>query len=327
MMRPPVILMIELSIGISLLCLAANAQDTLRVDVRLVTVVATVTDDTGSYVAGLTSDDFVIEDNGVSEEIVYFTQDQDIPLSLGILLDTSASMARRMRTALGAIDRFIRTLHADDDVFLATFSNRARLVEDLTNDRDRLSDALNDIREMGGTALYDGLAMGLEKVQEGRHDKRAILLLTDGADVRSTLELDEIVDQLERSEVLVYGLGIEPVQSDASQHVAFNWPIAPIPGATNLGRMGRVLDRPVDMDVLRRFATSSGGEAYLVSGTWTDGTVEDVDRILDEVAAELRSQYTLAYYPSNSANRFDDINVRVANPEYTVRTRVGYRGR
>jgi Ca-activated chloride channel family protein len=300
------------------------AQETLRVDVRLVTVVATVTDDAGRYVPGLTASDFVVEDNGVAQDIVVFTQDQDIPVSLGILLDTSASMARRMRTALGAIDRFIRTLHTDDDVFLATFSNRITLVKDLTSDRERLSDALNGIREMGGTSLYDGLAMGLGKVHEGRHEKRAILLLTDGADISSSLELEQVLEQLERAEVLVYGLGIEPVQSDSARHVAFDWPVTAIPGAQGLPRM-RSLDRPVDMNILRRFANSSGGKAYEVSGTWTDGTVEDVDRILDEVAAELRSQYTLAYYPSTSDGRFHQINVRVKDLDLTVRTREGYR--
>ena len=304
--------------------LTLAAQDTLRVDVRLVTVVATVTDQEGRYVPGLAAGDFIVEDNGVAQDIVVFTQDQDIPVSLGILLDTSASMARRMRTALGAIDRFIRTLHTDDDVFLATFSNRINLVEDLTSDRDRLSDALNGIREMGGTSLYDGLAMGLEKVQEGRHEKRAILLLTDGADITSSLELEEVLEQIESAEVLIYGLGIEPVQSDATRHVRFDWPVTPIPGAPGLPRM-RALDQPVDMNVLRRFANSSGGTAYQVSGTWTDGTVDDVDAILDEVAAELRSQYTLAYYPSAGGGRFHRINVRVKDFDYTVRTREGYR--
>ena len=315
---------IALSILVTSLCWTLPAQDTLRVDVRLVNVVATVTDQEGRYVPGLTADDFVVEDNGIAQDVVVFTQDQDLPVSLGILLDTSASMARRMRTALGAIDRFIHTLHTDDDVFLATFANRINLVQDLTNDRDRLSNALNDIREMGGTSLYDGLAMGLAKVQEGRHDKRAILLLTDGADISSSLEINDVLDQLEREEVLVYGLGIEPVQSDSTRHVRFDWPITPIPGATGLPRM-RALDRPVDMNVLRRFANSSGGKAFQVSGTWTDGTVEDVDRILDEVAAELRSQYTLAYYPSAADGGLHRINVRVKDADYTVRTREGYR--
>lgn len=306
----------------------ASAQDTLRVDVELVTVVATVTDAEGRYVPDLLADDFVIEDNGVPQEIVHFTQDQDIPVSLGILVDTSGSMARRMRTALGAVDRFLRTLHIDDDVFLAAFSNRVRMLEDLTSDRAKLSEALRDIREGGGTALYDGMALGLGKVHEGRHDKRALLLLTDGADVGSDVTLDTVLDDLARAEVLVYALGIEPVQSDSASHVRFNWPVTPIPGAAGLPRM-RFLDRPVDMNVLRRFAAASGGQAFRVTGTWTDGTADDVDRILDQVAAELRSQYTLAYYPSPETGDgpIHRIRVRVDGPDYTVRARDGYRSR
>ncbi len=307
---------------------SAGAQDTLRVDVELVTVVATVTDAEGRYVPGLSADDFVIEDNGVPQQIVHFTQDQDIPVSLGILIDTSASMARRMRTALGAIDRFLGTLHFDDDVFLAAFSNRVRLLEDLTSDRAKLSDALRDVREGGGTALYDGMAMGLGKVHEGRHDKHALLVLTDGADVGSDIELDDVLSDLARAEVLVYALGIDPVQSDSSSHVRFNWPVTLIPGAAGLPGM-RFFDRPVDMDVLRRFAAASGGQAFRVSGVWTDGTADDVDRILDQVAAELRSQYTLAYYPSPETGDgpIHRIRVRVDGADHTVRARDEYRSR
>jgi Ca-activated chloride channel family protein len=301
------------------------AQETLRVDVRLVTVVATVTDADGRYVSDLTAEDFIVEDNGAPQTIVAFNHDRAIPVSLGILIDASSSMARRMRTSLAAVDRFIRTLYPGDDVFLATFASDVRLVEDLTSDRERLTRALGDIREAGRTSLYDGVAMGIEKVYEGRHDKRAILLLTDGSDVASELELGEVLERLERAEVLVYGLGIEPVESDATEHVRFNWPVTAIPGAPGLPRM-RALDQPVDMNVLRRFAAASGGKAYQVSGTWDGGTIDDVDRILDEVAAELRSQYTLAYYPSPESGdaRFHRIRVRVRDADYTVRACEGY---
>ncbi len=86
---------------------AGSSQDTLRVDVQLVNVVATVTDQDGRYVSGLTADDFIVEDEGIPQEIVHFTQDSDIPLSIGIVLDTSASMVQRMRTAVIAVDRFL----------------------------------------------------------------------------------------------------------------------------------------------------------------------------------------------------------------------------
>lgn len=304
----------------------AAQDDTLRVEVELVTVVVTVTDENGRYVAGLDAEDFVVEDNGVPQAIVDFTEDTQTPVSLGILLDTSGSMVRRMRTALGAIDRFFRTLHADDDVFLATFSGRTRIVQDFTNDRDRLTRALSTIQEGGGTALYDGVDVALEKIPGGRHDKRALLVLTDGADGSSDTEYPEILAQLRSSEVLVYALGIDPVRSDATEHVEFNWPVPTLPGARGLPSIPAV-DRPVDMNVLRGLASASGGKAYRISGVWTDGTIDDVNRILDEVAAELRSQYTMAYYPSNRGGGFHRIEVEVGGTEYTVRSREGYESR
>jgi len=304
----------------------AAQDDTLRVDVELVTVVVTVSDESGRYVEGLDADDFVVEDNGVVQDIFDFSEDTDTPVSLGVLLDTSGSMVRRMRTALGAVDRFFRTLHIDDDVFLATFSGRTRVVQDFTNDRDRLTRALSTIQEGGGTALYDGLEAVLDKVALGRHDKRALLVLTDGADGSSETRYPDVLARLRRSEVLVYALGIEPVQSDATEHVEFNWPVATLPGARGLPSIPAV-DRPVDMNVLRGFAAASGGKAYRVSGVWTDGTIDDVNRILDEVAAELRSQYTMAYYPSNPGPGYHRVEVRVSDPGYTVRSREGYDSR
>jgi VWFA-related protein len=303
--------------------LGAQDGDTLRVDVDLVTVVVTATDADGRYIPGLTTDDFRVEDNGVPQQIVAFTEDTETPVSLGIILDTSGSMVRRMRTALGAIDRFIRTLHPDDDVFLATFSGRTRVIQDFTNDRDRLTRALSSIQEGGGTALYDGLATGLDKIPDGQHDKRAILLLTDGADGSSRIGYPDILSRLRTTEVLVYALGIEPVQSDATEHVQFNWPAATLPGTRGLPSIPAI-DRPVDMNVLRGLALASGGKSYLVSGVWAGPTIDDVDRILDEVAAELRSQYTMAYYPSNPGDGFHRIEVAVPGLDYTVRSREGY---
>src|SRR5690606_14149845 len=168
---------------------AVQSDDTLRVEVDLVSIVATVTDAEGRYVTGLGPEDFILEDNGVPQEIVHFTQDRDIPVSLGIALDASASMVDRMRVALTALDRFVRTLHEEDDVFIATFANDVSLLSAPTRDRDALTAALDRIRPAGGTALYDAAVSAIERVRQGRHDKRAILLLTDGSDTASALDL------------------------------------------------------------------------------------------------------------------------------------------
>jgi Ca-activated chloride channel family protein len=304
----------------------AEQQETLRVDVRLVNLVATVTDHSGRYVEGLGTADFIIEDDGVEQEIVHFTQDRNIPVSLGIVLDTSGSMESRMRTALAAIERFIGTLHEDDDVFVMTFSGNVALLQDLTSDRQELSRALRRVRAVGGTALYDALSEGLAKVYEGRHDKRAVLLLTDGDDTSSDLEFEETLEAVRKSELLVYPLGIDPTRfGDPSEHVTFDWPLSPIPGAPGLGKSAGGDEDPVDMDILRAFAGASGGKAYLVASTWTGGSATEIDVVLDEVSAELRSQYTLGYYPTTPADgRRHELRVRTKNGDYVVRARTGY---
>jgi VWFA-related protein len=306
---------------------AALPAAQLEVDVELVTLVATVTDAEGNYVPGLTAEDFTIADNGQTQGIAHFSEDTDIPVSLGIALDTSGSMAERMRTALAALDSFIESLHPDDEIFVTTFSDRVRLVEDLTSDREDLSEGLTRVEAAGGTALYDAVVDSLERVRAGGHDKRAVLVLTDGSDTTSDMRLPDALEAVRRAEVLVYGLGIDTLRyADPAEHVEFQWPLTPIqiPGVTGTRRRGRFTDEPVELDVLESLADASGGKAWLVSGTWTNGSGE-VDAVLDEVASELRSQYTLGYYPSSpSDGRFHEIRVTVGNADYTVRTRSGY---
>src|SRR5881296_2915669 len=151
----------------------------LKVDVALINVVATVTDETGHYVSDLTENDLIVEEDGKRQTISHFSQSNDLPVSMCVVLDTSGSMERKIGTATTAVERFIRTVHRDDDIFLMTFSNRPELRQDFTDDRDKLASALRRVTVGGGTALYDALEESLRKVKSGKHDKKAILLITD----------------------------------------------------------------------------------------------------------------------------------------------------
>src|SRR5438093_1874084 len=161
-----------LALGISV-CAVLAAQ--VRVDVRLVNVVVTVTDSRGRYIPNLTEDDFVLEEDGWAQHISHFSQDRNVPVGVGILLDTSGSMDRKIRTAVDAVDRFIRRIHPDDEIFLMTFSGQPILRQDFTDDREHLSQSLRRIFPSGGTALYDALAESVTKIHSSHHDKRAIL--------------------------------------------------------------------------------------------------------------------------------------------------------
>src|SRR5919197_6684342 len=117
----------------------------LKVDVALVNVVATVTDETGHYVSDLTQDDLIVLEDGQEQKIAHFSQSNDLPVSMGVLLDTSGSMERKIGTATTAVERFIRSVHKDDDIFLMTFANSPDIQQDFTDDREKLARALRRV--------------------------------------------------------------------------------------------------------------------------------------------------------------------------------------
>lgn len=339
------------SIGLLVAAAAAVAAAQIEVDVRLVNVVATVLDNRGRYVPDLGPEDFTVYDDGEKQEIRHFAQSRDLPVSVGIILDTSGSMERKIGTATEAVERFIRQIHPNDDIFLVTFDDRPRLLEDFTDDRNRLGDALRRVRVGGGTALYDALALGVQHIRDGRHDKKAILLISDGEDTSSATSFERAQRDVRESEVLVYSMGIgsEPdgplgerlpgVSSPFPSPPQFPSPF-PLPGGVpptfpGPGPTGR---RPVpatptapgdtlDMDVLELFGTISGGRTWLVSGRNDRG--EQISDALDELADELRSQYTIGYYPAHSLDdgKWHRTEIDMKARDYRVRYRGDYFGR
>jgi Ca-activated chloride channel homolog len=293
----------------------------VRVDVRLVNIIATVTDDAGRYIGNLTADDFIVQEDGALQKISHFSQDHDVPVSVGVILDTSGSMERKIRTAVDAVDRFIRRTNTEDEIFLMTFSSEPLLRQDFSNDRDKLSQSLRKMWVTGGTALYDAVNEGIEKVQTGRHEKRALLVITDGQDTSSVTKLEGVLQNIRQTEVLVYAIGITP--SSYSQKTSRNPFNLPLPAILS-GRSSRQNKRDdVDMKVLHAFAENSGGRAFLLSENFSKRGTE-IEKVLTRVADELRSQYTLGYYPPQSDDgQFHSIQVRTTTGG-SVRTRKGY---
>ncbi len=287
----------------AVLTASAILASQVRVDVRLVNVVATVTDERGRYISTLAQDDFILEEDGKRQEIAHFSQDRDVPVSVGIVLDTSGSMERKIRTAVDAVDRFVRQIHQADEIFLITFSSQPVLRQDFTDDREKLSQALRRIPATGGTALFDSLAEALVKVRYGRHTKRAVLVITDGQDTSSASKLGDVLLRIRESELLVYPIGISPLSHAQDSEVSSK-------------------GDEVDFEVLAALAENSGGRAFLLAESVFGGT--QIEKVLDTVADELRSQYTLGYYPSHpDDDRYHSIRVRTKtrNP---VRARKGY---
>lgn len=285
-----------------------DVPQSLHVDVRLVNIYATVVDSNGRYVRGLKKSDFLVEEDGKRQVLAHFDQNQDTPVSVGIVLDTSGSMRLKLETATDAIDRFVRTIHPDDDVFLMGFDTETYVLQDFTNDRAKLKKALRYAEPAGGTALYDALEQALDKVKDGANNKRAILLITDGEDTASEASFAAVRQRIRGSESLLYALGISPSAD-------FEVP----------NRIGRFAGRDtVDMNILRTLAADSGGRAFPVSEDMMGGKNGQFENILVQIAEELRNQFTLAYYPTHPDDgQYHTIRVSTRFG-YSVRARRGY---
>lgn len=303
--------------AIALLMVSALLRAQIKSGVTLINVVATVVDGKGRTVPNLTLDDFVVEEDGEPQAIKFFLPSATLPVSIGVVLDASGSMQSKMRTAQRALDRFFLMTHRDDEIFLMTFANRASVIADFTSDRKTLANALmSGVNVHGGTSLYDSLYQGLQKVREGRHDKKAVLLVTDGEDTSSLTRFDKALQDIREGEMLVYSIGIKGTP-------AFDLSADPLSADT---RSRAANHTTVDMKVLNHFGEASGGRAWEISES---AFGRNINAVLDTIAAELRSQYSIGYYPTRTANdgKWHTIQIRMKNPDYVARARKQYLAR
>jgi VWFA-related protein len=177
-----------------------------RSGVELINVTATVADD-GRFVPGLRKDDFTVFENGKRQDVSHFSNER-VPVSLGILLDTSGSMTPdKMSAARSAIDRFIYDLlDPEDELFFGEFATNARITQDWTTDRRAISRAAGRVGAVGGTAMYDAIAEALPVAAVGKNRKKAILVISDGNDTNSSVSVGQLRLLIRESEVLVYAL-------------------------------------------------------------------------------------------------------------------------
>ena len=309
--------------------------------VELVNVTATVTDDNGHFVPGLTKDDFLVYDDGEQQEIAQFSNER-VPVSLGIVLDTSGSMTpEKMSSARSAIDRFIYDLLGkDDELFFMQFASVPDLLQGWTYDRRAISRAVNQVTAAGGTALYDAIARALPIAADGQNQKKAVLVITDGNDTNSRTSVNQLRNLIRESEVMVYALGVDgnDVQTYVPQPRQPSGPRFPIPLPRGRGRfpgfpfspqigfppVGGVWGRSagnerVNESALRAITDDTGGRTEIVRG------FGDLPSATQHLADELSRQYYLGY--SNGGRKdgkWHTIKVEVRNRHYTVRARKGY---
>jgi len=232
-----------------------------------------------------------------------FSRD-DIPVTMGLVIDNSGSMREKREQVNAAAMTFVRTSNPQDEAFVVNFNDEYYLDTegDFTNDQRNLNDALSRIETRGSTALYDAVIGSLDHLKKGHKDKRVLLLVTDGDDDASQKSFEDTIKAAEQSNATIYTIGVY--------------------SEDDLKNEKRMVRR--SKKILTELAEATGGLAYFPEN------LEQVTPVCEQVAREIRNQYTLGYYPSNTARDggFRALQVQVIPPKgrgkLSVRTRTGY---
>jgi VWFA-related protein len=284
----------------------------IKVTTGLVHLVVTVTDRHHNFITDLDRSDFKILENGIPQEIRFFGSETDLPLRIGLLLDTSNSIRPRLQFEKdAAIDFLTKVIRREkDEAFLMTFDNEPQIIQDYTDDFGLLQAAIDEQRAGGGTALNDAIVMAAQKLahapipKSGESEvRRVIVVISDGNDNLSDHALSDAIDSAIRSEAAIFTVSTNTdwlAVDDASKPSKYN------------------LD-PGDK-ILQNFADQTGGHAFFPY------RVDDLAQSFLDIGTELRSQYFIAYSPVGPPPKgeYRKIDVETDRKGLTVRTRKGY---
>ena len=272
---------------------AQNDDDVVTVDSSIVVVNATITDSSGNHVSGIKQNQFSLFENGVEQEISFFAA-EETPFAAVILIDTSGSMEQRVSLARSAAIRFLDGLRDVDSSEIYRFDSKVVLVQKLSNSRD-VSEKFFDLKADGMTALNDAVYQAAKDLGDRPEKRRAIIVLSDGADTISGRSADKALKAALAVNASIYTVDMAGMETN-----------------------GR--ERAQNQGVLRNFAEKTGGTFVSTPG---GVAMRDAFR---KIVEELGRQYTLAYQPKNQSKdgKWRTIEVRVAKPNLTIRTRKGY---
>jgi len=276
----------------------AAQEVAIRVEVRLVTVLATVKDPHGGLVSNLTRDDFVVLDEGHPQEIRVFDRQAGTPLAVTLLVDASLSTAKDLRFEQESASRFLRSLlRPQDRAALYSFTHDVTQVCDFTNDVPQLEKALRGIQPYGGTSLYDAIFLAAERLKS-REGRKVIILVTDGGDTTSTVDFHQALRKAQEADAVIYGVIIVPIKGEAGRNIGGE-------------------------HALIGLSDGTGGRTFLPR------IASELDPVFKDIESELRTQYVLGFYPQpvRGASAFRKLEVRSANPLFTVQARKGYYAR
>ena len=282
---------------------AADGQYKIQSQVSLVVLHVSVLNDRSVFVPGLHEDSFHVQEDKVEQKLSVFKQ-EDVPVSFGLVVDNSGSMREKRPQVNAAALTFVKTSNPQDEGFVVNFNDDYYLdtEHDFTSDLAEMKGALEKIDARGSTALYDAVIGSLDHLKKGTRDKKVLLVVTDGEDNASRHSLENVVEQAQRSDALIYTVGVFSDDDIKHNHRAM--------------KKART--------ALSELATATGGVAFFPE------SVDDTEAICTQIAHDVRNQYTMAYYPTNAARdgTFRTVAVQVIPPrgagKLTVRTRTGY---
>jgi Ca-activated chloride channel family protein len=278
---------------------AGKQGSSIKVDVNLVVLHTSVFDDRHRFVDGLKNENFRIFEDKVEQKLSVFKR-EDVPVSMGLIVDNSGSMRDKRPRVNEAAITLVQASNPSDEAFVVNFNDDfyLDLDKDFTNSIPELKEALERIDSRGSTALYDAIIGSLDHLKKASKDKRVLLVITDGEDNASHNSLEKTVREIQKTDTVIYTIGLLGEEKKKERNHA--------------------------RKALSAIATASGGVAYFPEN------VADVHTICEQVAHDIRNQYTLAYYPTNTRRdgSFRAVTVEVIPPrghgKLVARTRNGY---
>ena len=271
----------------------------IRTSTDLVMVPVTITDNMNRPVTGLDRDNFQLFENKQPQEIKNFSS-EDTPVSIGIIMDVSGSMANKIERAREAVRQFCEASNPQDEFFMVTFSDAPRLATDFTNRPEEIQNALLGAQSRGRTSLLDAIYMGIHKMKDARYSRRALLIISDGGDNHSRYSDHDVKSAVKEADILIYAVG-------------------------TYDRYATTQEELLGPELLQNVAAVTGGQSYTISN------VVEMPEVTRAIGTHLRHQYMLAYRPQTRSRdgKWHKINVKVLLPKkwstfLRVSARTGY---
>ncbi|HET9318053.1 MAG TPA: VWA domain-containing protein, partial [Vicinamibacteria bacterium] len=275
---------------------------TFGVEIEVINLTVSVTDSRSRYVTDLKNDDFAVFEDGIKQDLSIFRH-EDIPISMALVLDTSASMDEKLGQAQQAATRFVKTLRPQDNAEVMQFNDRTTVLQEFTPDHTKLEDAIKRTEASGPTALHNALYVALKDLDKlkkaGELRRRAIVLLSDGEDTASLVNDEQVLELARKTEIAIYSISLRPSRVPERNRQQFSQAV----------------------HLLTALSRETGGQVFFPN------SISELDTVYERIAEELRTQYNLGYVSSNARRdgKWRRVVVRAPTREgLTIRHKIGY---